>query len=220
LAGLPTPPFLCVITDDELSADRIVGAVESACTAGPIVVQLRAPKQAGAEFFDLALRLRTVTTSHGSLLIINDRLDVALAARADGVHLPASGIPPATVRDMVEGRAQFAKPFLIGLSVHSLEEIRAHRADVDYFQFGPVFATPSKAVYGPPQGIAALADAVAESSAARRPLVAVGGIDAARACAVADAGVAGVAVIRAVMRASDPGAAVQSLLAAISRTRA
>ena len=109
---------------------------------------------------------------------------------------------------------------LLGLSVHSVDEIRAHAAHVDYFQFGPVFATPSKAMYGPPQGLTALADAVAASAALQRGVVAVGGIDADNVAETARTGVAGVAVIRAVMRATDSGAAARALIDSINRTRA
>jgi thiamine-phosphate pyrophosphorylase len=220
LPALPNSPFLCVITDEGLSPASILAAVGSACTAGPLVVQLRARKYSGAELFDLAFRLRATTAAHGSLLIVNDRLDIALAVRADGVHLPAAGIPACTVRDVLERRMRGKDRLLIGLSIHSVDEIRAHAPHVDYFQFGPVFATPSKAVYGPPQGSVALANAVAESAAVKRPLVAVGGIDAMNAPAVAAAGAAGVAVIRAVMRANNPGEAAWTLLDAISRRRA
>lgn len=217
---LPNPPFLCVVTDEELSADRIVTAVEAACTAGPIVVQLRARNRSGTELFELARRLRATTAATQSLMIVNDRLDVALAVHADGVHLPAAGIPPRVVRDLLERRSTGDTRLLIGLSVHSIEEIRANAGYVDYVQFGPLFATPSKAAFGPPQGSSAMTRAAAESTAAKRTLVAVGGIDATNAEAVTNAGAGGIAVIRAVMRASDPAAAARSLLAAISRRQA
>jgi thiamine-phosphate pyrophosphorylase len=219
LPALPHPPFLCVVTDDDLSADQTVAAVDSACAAGPLVVQLRARKRFGAELFDLAMRLRATTSEHGSLLIVNDRLDVALAARADGVHLPGKGIPSGRVREVIERRREQRGRLLVGLSIHSVDEIRANAAYVDYFQFGPVFATPSKAAFGPPQGCAALARAVKESAAAGRACVGVGGIDATNADSVIDAGAAGVAVIRAVMRANDPEAAARTLLAVLTRKR-
>ena len=220
MSTLPQPPFLCVITDEDLSADDIASAVGSACAAGPLVVQLRARNRGGAALFDLARRLRAVTAAHQSLLIMHDRLDIALAARADGVHLPGSGISARIARDLVKRREQRRDRLLIGLSVHSVDEIRANAACVDYFQFGPVFATPSKDAYGPPQGLATLMDAVAASSEAQRPLVAVGGIDATNAEAVIAGGAAGIAVIRAVMRASDPHAAAAALCNAITRRRA
>jgi thiamine-phosphate pyrophosphorylase len=151
---------------------------------------------------------------------VNDRLDIALAVGADGVHLPASGISAGVARALLDRRAGSADRLRIGLSVHSVDEIRTNAIPVDYFQFGPVFATPSKLAYGPPQGVAALAEAVGAATGAQRPLVAVGGIDATNAFTPIGAGAAGVAVIRAVMRASDPGAATRALLEEITRRRA
>ena len=109
---------------------------------------------------------------------------------------------------------------MIGVSVHSVDEIRANAVLVDYFQFGPVFPTPSKARYGPPQGIVALEAAVAACRAAGRPLIGVGGIDSTNVHAATATGAGGVAVIRAVMRASDPGAETLALFDAITRRRA
>lgn len=220
MPALPNSPFLCLVTDDELSADRIVAVVEAACAAGRIVVQLRARNRGGRELFELAQRLRRATAANDSLLVVNDRLDVALAVGADGVHLPASGIPARVARALLDRRAGSADRLRIGLSVHSVDEIRANADPVDYFQFGPVFATPSKLAYGPPQGVAALAEAISAATDAQRPLVSVGGIDATNACTPIGAGAAGVAVIRAVMRASDPGAATRALLEEITRRRA
>jgi thiamine-phosphate pyrophosphorylase len=220
LPALPNSPFLCVVTDDELSADRIVAVVESACAAGRIVVQLRARNRGGRELFELAQRLRRASAANDSLLVVNDRLDIALAVGADGVHLPASGISAGVARALLDRRAGSADRLRIGLSVHSVDEIRTNADPVDCFQFGPVFATPSKLAYGPPQGAAALAKAAGAATDAQRPLVAVGGIDATNALTPIGAGAAGVAVIRAVMRASDPGAATRALLEAITRRRA
>jgi thiamine-phosphate pyrophosphorylase len=220
LPALPNSPFLCLVTDDDLSDDRIVAVVESACAAGRIVVQLRARNRSGRQLFELARRLRHATAANHAFLVVNDRLDVALAVRADGVHLPATGIPAGVARALVERRAEGGDRLRIGLSVHSVDEIRLNAAHVDYFQFGPVFATPSKVAYGPPQGVAALLEAVGASADARRPLVAVGGIDATNAFTPLGAGAAGVAVIRAVMRASDPGVATRAMLDAITRRQA
>jgi len=220
LSSLPNPPFLCVITDDALPTGQILSAVRFACDAVRPVVQLRARNRSGREIHDLAASLRTITSAHGSLFIVNDRLDVAIAVGADGVHLPATGIPAALVRRAVESRKQGGDALLIGASVHSVDEIRASATFVDYFQFGPVFATPSKAAYGAAQGIAALEAAVtaaATSCDARRPVVAVGGIEPANTHLPLEVGAAGVAVIRAIMRATDPRGAARSLVASLTR---
>jgi thiamine-phosphate pyrophosphorylase len=202
VAALPKP-FLCVITDPALDADRLVRVVEQACEHAP-AIQLRRPESTAAELFALAARLRTVTRAHRRTLIVNDRIDVALAVEADGVHLPSAGMDSTRARRLVGSR-------LLGRSVHSLAEIARERelGAVDYVQFGPVFATASKERYGAPQGLDGLARAIAQSGAL--PLVAVGGIDAQRMASVLQTGAAGAAVIGAVMNAASPREAARVL---------
>lgn len=205
-------PFLCVITDDSLADDAILAASRAACRAVPLLLQLRARNRDGRRLFELATALRRITREHRCLLLVNDRMDVALAAEADGIHLPGHGLPVAGARSALAAIPASRRP-LLGLSVHSPEEIRHATSAVDYVQFGPVFATPSKAAYGPAQGTGELQRAVA--AAGRTPVIAVGGIEAGNAAGVAAAGAAGAAVIRAVMRSDDPGAAASQLTAAL-----
>jgi thiamine-phosphate pyrophosphorylase len=136
---------------------------------------------------------------------VNDRADVAVAAGADGVHLPSAGIPPAEARRLLgPGR-------LVGVSCHSAADVRrAAEGGADFATFGPVFETPSKRAFGPPPGLPALADAAALGL----PLVGLGGIDPANAASVRRAGACGVAAIRAWLSAPDPAAAVRALLPA------
>ena len=201
------------MTDETLAPDALDAVVRSACDAGPVVVQLRAKGMGGAAFLRAARRLLVITRPSGSLLSVNDRIDVALAAGADAVHLPAAGMSSERARRLAGGGV------LLGRSVHSLDEIDRERESgtVDYVQFGPVFATPSKAAFGPAQGPDQLARAVERA----RPLavVAVGGIDATNAEGVMRTGVAGVSVIRAVMRAEDPAAATRTLIRVLGRLR-
>jgi thiamine-phosphate pyrophosphorylase len=121
------------------------------------------------------------------LLLVNGRLDVALAAGGDGVHLPGDGVPAAALR------RRFGPAVVIGCSTHRVEEVEAARAaGVDYVTFGPVFPTPSKMRYGRPPGLEGLCQATASGL----PILALGGIDADRVAEVAAAGAAGVAGIR------------------------
>jgi thiamine-phosphate pyrophosphorylase len=154
---------------------------------------------------DLALALRRVTERRGAMLLINDRLDVARAAGADGVHLPAAGLPPGRVRQAWPGA-------LIGVSTHHAHEVRrAGEAGATYATFGPVFDTPSKRPFGPPKGLEALAAACGPL-----PLVALGGIDPPGAARARAAGASAVACIRAILSAPDPARALEALLAAFA----
>jgi thiamine-phosphate pyrophosphorylase len=139
--------------------------------------------------------------------VVNDRLDVALAARAAGVHLPAAGLPIALVRRHAGTR------FLVGRSVHSAAEAReAEKAGADYLVCSPVFETPGKAAFGDPLGPETVGRVAA---AARIPVWAIGGIDAGNAATIAGLPIAGVAVIRAIAAAPDPEAAARALRAAL-----
>jgi thiamine-phosphate pyrophosphorylase len=167
-------------------------------------VQLREKDRSARELLALAQRLRVVTARAGALLLVNERVDVALACDADGVHLPGGAV------SVAEARALLPAGALVGVSVHAPEELVG--CDADYALFGPVFATPSKAAFGPPQGRARLAAAVAASPV---PVLAVGGVDVDGVRACREAGAYGVAVIRAIVGADDPAAATRALLAAL-----
>jgi thiamine-phosphate pyrophosphorylase len=120
-------------------------------------------------------------------LLVNGRLDVALAAGADGAHLPADGVPVAALR------RRFGTAVVLGRSTHSVAAVERARAEgADYVTFGPVYETPSKARFGPPLGL----EALARAAAAGVPVYALGGVTLARLGEVAAAGAAGVAGIR------------------------
>ena len=134
---------------------------------------------------------------------MNDRLDVALACGADGVHLPSAGVPPADARRLLGPGA------LIGVSCHSEADVlRAREGGASYATFGPILDTPSKRAYGAPVGLDALRGAVRLGL----PLVALGGVDARSAPLARAAGAHGVAAIRAWLLGTDPAAAVRALL--------
>ena len=140
-------------------------------------------------------------------LLINDRIDVALAVGADGVHLPVDSFSSG------DARALLGPGRLIGVSTHSLEQAqRASAAGADFVVFGPVFATPSKRPFGPPLGLEALAQAAGAVSV---PVFAIGGVTAARADAVCRHGAHGIAAIAAVLEATDPTAAARALRRAL-----
>ncbi len=183
-------PRTMLVTDGTaVDAEADLDAVERAVAAGVEMVQLREKRLADRSLLALARRLRRITRRHGARLLINARADIARLAEADGVHLPAAGLPAVAVRRLLGPEP------LLGRSCHTLAEVRAAAAEgVDYATFGPLFPTPSKAAYGAPPGPAALAEAVAATDL---PLFALGGIDAAHLPEVAATGCHGVAAIRA-----------------------
>lgn len=225
----PKVPLVFYVTDrrgfnleEPQAAPRLLETIEHASRAGVDAVQIREKDLSARALLDLARRgaaccapplghaegLPHAGFAGGAKILVNDRLDVALAAGAAGVHLGGESI---SVRDVVAFRASGRAPadFLIGRSCHSLEEAsRAENDGADYIFFGPVFATPSKARFGPPQGTAALA---AVCRAVRIPVVAIGGITLENARQCLAAGAAGVAAIRLFQESQDLPAVVRSL---------
>jgi thiamine-phosphate pyrophosphorylase len=194
---------LYVITGDHGDEVETARIVEAALDGGATVIQLRKKSMPMAEQYRLALALRTLTSEHEALLIINDHADLAIAADADGVHLGQDDLPPDAVRALpgFEGR-------LIGRSTHSLQQARAAIDEgADYIAVGPVFPTPTKE--GRPAVGTGLVSLVAEI--ADRPFVAVGGIDHDNAPAVVEAGAQAIAVVRAVYDAVDPAESARRL---------
>lgn len=202
---------LIVVTDPDCGAGReVVQVARLALAAGAPALQLRWKDGSAREMAELGRRLREDTHRSGALLFVNDRLDVALAIGADGAHVGNEDLPlPAARRIAPPG-------FLLGRSVDRVEEVAAAVAEgADYLGAGPVFPTGSKLDAGPVMGVEGIA--VVVRSARGVPVVGIGGIDVTGAAAVVRAGAAGVAVIGAVMRAPDPRAAVEGLLAAVGR---
>jgi thiamine-phosphate pyrophosphorylase len=179
-------------------------ALDAAIAAGVGALQLRDKDLEGRALYARAARLAERCRAAGVKLIVNDRVDVALAAGADGVHLPAAGLPAGAARALVGGR-------LVGCSVHSAEELE-RSSEADFVLFGPVFDTPSKRAFVPPQGIERLAEVARRATV---PVLAVGGIVAERVAEVLAAGAAGVAVIGAILDPDDPTAAVRRIREAL-----
>lgn len=197
---------LYLITDrKQLPGGDLCDAVDGALLGGVRAVQLREKDLSSRELYELALRLREITSRHGARLFINDRLDIALAAGADGVHLGESSLPVGRVRGIAGDR------LLIGVSCHSLEgALAAQEGGADFITFSPVFFTPSKACYGEPVGIERLAEACRRL---RIPVFALGGIKPENVPAVLSRGAHGVALISAILAAGDPECAARELLA-------
>jgi thiamine-phosphate pyrophosphorylase len=197
-------PVVHLITDRRLARDLAAraDAALAGLAPGTAALHLREKDLAGRELLALAHALGAVCRRRGQLLVVNDRIDVALAAGAGGVHLPSAGIPPADARRLV-GAAS-----LVGVSCHSADDVaRAQAGGADFAFLSPIHDTPSKRAYGPPLGIAALR----EAAVLGLPLVALGGIDAARAAEARAAGARGVAAIRAWLEGPDPARAVRRL---------
>lgn len=195
---------LYLITDRAASTRPPLEVVEECLGAGLRAVQLREKDLEVRALLALAEPLREATRRHGARLLINDRADVALVVGADGVQRTHTSLPVAALRGITP------PGFLIGASAHSTAEAREAAAEgADFVVFGPVYDTPSKRRYGPPQGLAALEAAAA---AATRPLLAVGGITPERVREVRAAGAAGVAVIGAVYGAARPADATKAFL--------
>jgi len=185
------------------SGRPLVDVVRAALAGGVRLVQLRETNLDGGPLFALAEELVAETRRVGAKLLVNDRIDVALAGGADGVVLPAASFPTDAARALL-GAGK-----LLGRSTHSREEVeRAAREGCDFAIFGPVHETPSKAAFGPPQGLEKLRAACGIGI----PIFAVGGMTAGNAAAARVAGAHGVAVIREVMAAADPRAAAERLL--------
>jgi thiamine-phosphate pyrophosphorylase len=201
---------LYLVTDrSALPATSLQDAVESCLAAGLKAVQLREKDMAVRDLLGLAHTLRDSTRRHGAKLLINDRADVALAVGADGVQRAGTSLPVSALR------AISPSGFLIGASVHDIDEARAASAEgADFLLFGPVYDTPSKRQYGPPQGLAALERV---SSAVNTPVFAVGGVTPERVGEVTRAGAAGVAVIGAILGCERPADAVKAFLDALGR---
>ena len=196
---------LYLVTDRAATAARpLLDVVGEALGAGVRAVQLRERGLGTRELLDLAICLRELTSRHGALLLVNDRVDVALACGADGAHLPVSSF------SVADARALLPPGSIVGVSTHSVAEVRVAAKDgADFAVLGPIFDTPSKREFGPPLGLDVLEEACAPGSL---PVIAIGGVDASNVAACRAHGAEGIAVIRALMSAADPASAARALL--------
>jgi thiamine-phosphate pyrophosphorylase len=192
---LPVDFKLYLITDRTQVKMPLVAAVRLALEGGVRSVQLREKDLPVRELLALSQEMRTLTNEFGAKLFINDRVDVAVAVNADGVHLGHKSMPVEAVRRVVGNN------MLIGVSTHNLAEAKAAEAGgADFITFGPVFDTPSKAKLGTPVGAEALKEIKYEINI---PFYALGGIKSGNIKQVLCAGASGVAMISAILAAED-----------------
>jgi len=200
----PRIGHLVVITDVRVQSRHTHEEIaELACAGGADVIQLRDKEMPDEAFMRVAEAILSVCRAHDAQLIINDRVEVARAVGAHGVHV---GRDDMRVQD---ARVVLGTCAVIGTSAGNADQAQeAHRAGADYVGVGHVFATRSKHKHGPPIGLDVLSDACRNTS---RPVIAIGGIDAENAADVMRAGAHGIAVISAVCAARDPKAATARL---------
>lgn len=197
---------LYLVTDPQLGGERdLVSIVNKAVAGGVTLVQLRDPNASTRELVASAVKLKEQLEPAGVPLIVNDRVDVALASGASGVHLGASDMSASDARKILGDDA------LIGLSIGSLDELEAEKTaleSTDYVGVGPVFSTTTKSDAGAAIGTKGLAKLVRRLDV---PTVAIGGISAQTAVDCIRAGANGVAVVSAIISADDPHAAAREL---------
>jgi thiamine-phosphate pyrophosphorylase len=207
LPPAPDQPVVCYVTDRKslgtaASVSGVLEKIRMAANAGVDWIQIREKDLPARELLTLAREAVSIAQSSAgkALVIVNDRLDVALAAGAAGVHLGGKSTP---ARDVIRWCRAGNGPtgFSIGVSCHSTEETReAESADADYALFGPIYESPSKKSYGAPQGIARLREVCA---AVRIPVIAIGGVNEENAAECIRAGAAGIAAIRMFQEAKN-----------------
>ena len=200
---------LYVVTSGTAKGNE-VERVQAALAGGADMVQLREKNQSTRDLVDLCRHLQAACDKTGALFLVNDRVDVAVAANTDGVHLGQSDLPLETARDILGHQK------LLGASTHSVEQaLAAQTQGADYVSCGPLFATPTK-----PSAPAIGLEAVRQYGlAVRIPFVAIGGIDSANVEEVVRLGADRVAVVRAVFEAPDVEAAVRDLKEKVVKAR-
>lgn len=193
-----------LVTDRGLCLGRsLTDVVGQAVQGGAAYVQLREKGLSTREFLEEAIAIKKILTSYRVPLIINDRIDVALACHADGVHIGQEDMPYEIARKLLGSQA------IIGLSVETWADVEAaQKLDLQYIGASPVFATPTKTDTKEPWGLSGL-QKIKDFSC--HPLVAIGGINETNAREVVQAGAACLAVVSAVCAAADPAAATASL---------
>jgi thiamine-phosphate pyrophosphorylase len=202
---VPTPTFdLYLVSDRTQTRGRdLLWVLEQALEGGVDAVQLREKDLGGKDLLDLAQKVRRLCERHHASLLINDRVDIALAIDAAGVQLGKASLP------IEAARALLGPEKLIGASIHSSAEVNeAKKGGADFIVFGPVYYTHSKASFGAPQGLSSLQKIVETSDL---PVYAIGGITNTNAKAVKNLGVHGIALIGAIISAEKPKEAAEAI---------
>jgi len=202
--SLPSP--LYAILDPSQSKDRpAIRILTDLLTGGAKLVQLRTKEMSSNEFYRLAVEARELTRQARCLLIINDRVDIAMASHADGVHLGQEDLPLAIARRLM------GKEKLIGISTHDLAQVQeAERGGADYIGFGPIFGTATKDTGYSARGLTMLREV---RKVVKIPIVAIGGITEDNVAQVWAAGTDSAAIISDIMKAEDIAEKVRKILA-------
>ena len=200
---------LFLVTDRHQTNGRpLVPLLQRVLTAGVPAIQLRERDLSAKELVTLAREVQAVMASRRSQLLINDRIDVALALEGVGVHLRNNSLPVSVARQLLGAQR------LLGISVHAVEEaVQVESQGVDYIVLGPIYETPTKQMFGPPLGLQTLEKAC---RLVRIPIIGIGGVTAARVREMRCAGAFGVAVITAVLGAVNVESAARELLDAVT----
>jgi thiamine-phosphate pyrophosphorylase len=203
-------PILCYVTDRTAVAEGDLRvAIRHAIAAGVDWIQIREKDLPARELGALVREGVAAARGTSTRIIVNDRLDIAVTENAAGVHLGGESMPVADVRAWCSRFPALPAGFLIGASTHSLDAAQAaERDDADYIFFGPVFATPAKLQYGPPQGLARLEEVC---RAVRIPVIAIGGITTENTADCLRVGAAGIAAIRLFQESPNVDAVVRAL---------
>ncbi len=196
---------LYLVTDRGLAGEReLIDIVTAAISGGVTIVQLREKELPTGKFIQEAKNLKKYLTERNVPLIINDRVDVAMAAEADGVHVGQDDMPCTIARRML------GPDMIIGVSVSTVEEaLEAEKNGADYLGISPIWATPTKTDTSPPIGLEGVRKI---REVAKIPMVGIGGINVNNAASVIEAGCDGIAVVSAIMAAKDPENATSELL--------
>lgn len=199
---------LFLVTDRHQTNGRpLVPLLQRLLTAGVSVIQLRERDLSAKELVTLAREVQAVMAARRSQLLINDRIDVALALEGVGVHLRSNSLPVSIARQLLGAQR------LLGISVHAVEEaVQVESQGADYIVLGPIYETPTKQMFGPPLGIQTLEKTC---RLVRIPIIGIGGVTAARVREMRCAGAFGVAVITAVLGAVNVESAARELLDAV-----
>jgi thiamine-phosphate pyrophosphorylase len=201
--ALELPPLYAIIDPEQTRSRPAQRVLSALLEAGVSILQLRVKSLPQVDFLELAKELRAVTRAHHCQLIINDRIDIALACDADGVHLGQDDLPLSAGRKLMGQK-------IVGISTHDLDQARAAERDgADYIGFGPMFGTRTKATGYEARGAEMLQQI---RRAVTLPIVAIGGITAANVQEVWEAGADSVAIISDVLHDADPGAKALRIL--------
>jgi thiamine-phosphate diphosphorylase len=208
MSSLVLPPLYAILDPEQTQGRAAADTLRQLLAGGAAIVQLRVKTMAPRNFLELARFARAETRTYGCKLIINDRVDVALACDADGVHLGQDDLPLAAGRKLLGQK-------IVGVSTHDIEQARdAERKGADYIGFGPMFGTTTKNTGYAARGVEMLGKIRA---AVKLPIVAIGGIDEHNVTQVWQAGADSAAIISDLLGAADLIAKTQRILAARTR---